>query len=236
MSLPYGCVARLILLYVNSRAYVARSNEIVLGASLHEWLRSAKIAKGGNSYKLVRDQFRRLALCRLALFSRAEDGSQRFTQGSFMRSGTLPPENVPRWDSSIRLDESYYNSLIQYPLRVQLAAVQAIGARSVALDLYTWLAYRLHYITNETFVPWAALHRQFGGGFRAARQFKARLLQRDGPLAIALAAYPQAQVDVTDAGLTLHHSPSPVQPTITISGPPNPRVGIQSVLPSSSLA
>jgi hypothetical protein len=45
-------------------------------------------------------------------------------------------------------------------------AGRAIGTRSLALDVYVWLAYRLHSLTRPTPVTWAALHGQFGAGFK----------------------------------------------------------------------
>ncbi|MBV9783716.1 MAG: hypothetical protein JO264_07835 [Acidisphaera sp.] len=77
----------------------------------------------------------------------------------------------------------------------------------MAIDLYIWLAYRLHHLTRPTLVPWPAIYRQFGAGFALPRQFKA--YARDA-LAFALSAHPEAQVKVDDEALTLLPSPAPV--------------------------
>ena len=89
------------------------------------------------------------------------------------------------------LDEVFYESLVRHPLPVRESAIRAMSGRSMAIDLHIWLAYRLHHLTCPTRVPWPAIYRQFGIGFALPRQFKAHARQA---LALALAAYPEAQV------------------------------------------
>ena len=111
------------------------------------------------------------------------------------------------WQEVVRLDEGFYQSLIDHPMPVQEIAIRQLGARSMAIDVYIWLAYRLYQIAKPTLVPWPALFQQFGGGYSQPKHFKAAFKE---PLALALAAYPEAQVIADDTGLTLYPSPPPV--------------------------
>jgi hypothetical protein len=77
----------------------------------------------------------------------------------------------------------------------------------MAIDVYVWLAYRLHVLGKATPITWTALYDQFGGGFQRVRAFRDTFRQN---LAVALAAYPEAHVDISDAGLVLHPSEPPV--------------------------
>ena len=77
----------------------------------------------------------------------------------------------------------------------------------MALDLYVWLAYRLHVLAKPTSIYWPKLHEQFGGGFKALRQFKPTLIEN---LKLALAVYPEAMVELEPNGLRLIPSPPPV--------------------------
>ena len=78
----------------------------------------------------------------------------------------------------------------------------------MGIDLYVWLAYRLWQLKRPKRVPWPALYGQFGAGFTRLRAFRQHVKE---PLALALAAYPEARVEVDDeAGVTLHPSPPPV--------------------------
>jgi hypothetical protein len=77
----------------------------------------------------------------------------------------------------------------------------------MSLDIYVWLAWRLHTLAKATPVSWPAIHAQFGTGFRELRHFRPRFIEA---LGAAVAAYPEARVDVGDAGITLHSSRPPV--------------------------
>jgi hypothetical protein len=80
--------------------------------------------------------------------------------------------------------------------------------KSLAIDIYIWLAYRLHALTKPTSVTWSALHAQFGAGFRRVRQIKPTFLET---LQLALAVYPEACVDIEKEGVALYPSPPAVQ-------------------------
>jgi hypothetical protein len=111
---------------------------------------------------------------------------------------TFPIRSRPtrRWEKLINLSE--FPAPPQVPVREE--AIQAISTRSVAIDLYIWLAYRLHSLTKPTPITWLALHAQFGAGFALVKHMKPKFLEA---LKMALAVYPEARVDVTETGLTL---------------------------------
>jgi hypothetical protein len=45
-------------------------------------------------------------------------------------------------------------------------------AHSMAIDIYCWLAYRLHSINGPKLVTWKALHAQFGLGLTRLFHFR----------------------------------------------------------------
>jgi hypothetical protein len=209
VGLPFGAIARIILLYLQTEAVKTRSREVELGRSMNHWLNIMGIDNGGKTYRLVREQSRRLSLCRLT-FYRIMDEATMVTNGSFVRDAILPTQDndqFPLWREVVRLDEGFYQSLIEHPLPVRETAIREIGHRSMALDVYIWLAYRLHRLAKPTMITWKALYDQFGGGFQQVRQFRAKFKE---PLTLALAAYPEATVDIEEAGVRLHPSAPPV--------------------------
>jgi hypothetical protein len=209
VGIPFGSIARMILLYLQTEAMKTRSREIELGRSMNQWLSSMNIDGGGRQYRLVREQSRRLSLCRLTLY-RSTDEATHVTNSSFVRDAILPTrttDQLPLWREVVRLDEGFYESLLAHPMPVLESAIKQIGSRSMAIDVYVWLAYRLHHLAKPTPVPWRAVYEQFGGGYAQFRQFKAKFKE---PLALALAAYPEARVSADEDGLTLHPSASPV--------------------------
>jgi len=215
-GIPFGSIACMILLYLQTEAVKTKSREIELGRSMNRWLTSMGIDGGGRQYRLVREQSRRLSLCRLTFYRLADEGGTHVTNGSFVRDAILPTrdgDQLPLWREVIRLDESFYESLISHPMPVLESALRQIGSRSMAIDVYVWLAYRLHHLNKPTSVPWRAVFEQFGGGYAHFRQFKAKFKE---PLALALAAYPEAVVSADDEGLTLYPSAPPVPSRLAI--------------------
>jgi hypothetical protein len=210
IGIPFGSIARMILLYLQTEAVKTRSREIELGRSMNHWLTSMGIDNGGKTYKLVREQSKRLSLCRLTFYKETPNATL-VTNGSFVRDAIIPTregDQLPLWREAVRLDEGFYASLIAHPMPVLESAIKQIGSRSMAIDVYVWLAYRLHHLTKPIPVSWRAASEQFGGGYSQLRQFRAKFKE---PLALALAAYPEAHVSADDDGLTLFPSAPPVQ-------------------------
>lgn len=211
VGIPYGSIARMILLYLQTQAVRTRSREVELGASMNAWLKAMDIPVGGKTYQAVREQSRRISRCRLTFFRRT-DKAELVTNGAFVRDAILPLDSshgqLPLWQERVRLDEGFYQSLIEHPLPLREAAVRQISSRSMAIDLYVWLAYRLHALNGPVPVTWQALRRQFGEGYRELRFFR-RDVQPN--LKLALAVYPEARVTVDEKdGLILYPSAPPV--------------------------
>lgn len=207
IGVPYGSVARLILLYLQTQAIRTGDPELELGRSMHAWLSRMGISAGGKNYKLVSEQARRISACRLTFLTEIPGAELRrngaFVQDAITLTAATDERQRALWQDRVRLDEGFWRSLREHPVPVREEAVKAIGARSLALDVYIWLAYRLHSLTRPTPVTWVALHGQFGAGFKAIRQLKPTF--RDA-LGLALAVYPEARVDLEANGVVLHPS------------------------------
>jgi hypothetical protein len=86
----------------------------------------------------------------------------------------------------------------------------------VALDIYCWLAHRLHVLEKPCEITWRALQAQFGAGTDRLRNFRARFIEN---LDLATAVYPAAAVEASDRGLLLRPSPPPVSRQIPAPAP-----------------
>ena len=107
------------------------------------------------------------------------------------------------WQDRVLLDEDFYRALREHPVPVSEAALRAIGPRSLVIDIYIWLAYRLHALRRDTEVGWPSLYAQFGAGVGRIRGFRKYFIEC---LAIATAAYPEARIDIGERGVTLRPS------------------------------
>jgi hypothetical protein len=221
-GVPYGARARMILLYLQTQAIRTSSREIELGRSMNDWLRRMGMTQGGTTDRILREQATRIAACSLRFFWENEDGQGRgYDKGGFVRSGlrlSLGDDDGRQgglWEERVVLDEMFYEQLRQHPVPLREAALRQLSDRSTSLDLYIWLAYRLHTLKGVTPVRWAALREQFGSGYAKIGAFKRDFIKA---LAPAVAAYPDARVEVEDEGLVLHPSKPPVAPKVFALG------------------
>jgi hypothetical protein len=96
------------------------------------------------------------------------------------------------------------------------AALRQINNNSMALDIYAWLAYRLHSLEKPTPITWTSLKQQFGNGFTDIRNFRPKFIAN---LRLALAVYEGAKVDLDERGCTLYPAKPPVAPTAVAQSP-----------------
>ena len=105
--------------------------------------------------------------------------------------------------------------LRDHPVPLLEAAIRQLRDRSMSLDIYVWLAWGLHRLTKATSISWPALHAEFGTGIKAVRQFKPRFIEA---LDAALAAYPEARVELGDKAITLYPARPPISSHRLASG------------------
>ena len=208
VGVPYGSIARLILLYLQTEAVRTNTPEVELGRSMKSWMIRMNLTTGGKTYQLVTEQARRISSCRLTFFTDRENGIESRHNGAFVQdaitfASVIDDDQPSLWQDRVRLDPSFWRSLKEHPVPVREEAIRAIGTRSLAIDVYVWLAYRLHSLSKPTPVSWPSVHAQFGAGFRLVRQLKPTFLEA---LNMALAVYPEARVDADKQGLLLYPS------------------------------
>jgi len=159
VGVPYGSRARLILLYLQSEALRTNSRDIELGKSLHAWLRRLGIPIGGKSMKDVRDQAERLSRCRMS-FTIKQGNRTGLVNQNLLDTSMFVEDDTSQGSLFIEtatLSEMFFNQLKKHPVPIEETAVRQIANNSMALDLYCWLAYRLHALTEPTPIGWRAL-------------------------------------------------------------------------------
>jgi hypothetical protein len=209
-GVPYGARARMILLYLQTQSVRTGSREVELGRSMRDWLGRMGMAVGGETARALREQASRISACTLKFFWDGEEGDG-WARGAIISSGlrfrAAEGDQGSLWEDRVVLDEVFWRALRDHPVPLREAAIRQLRDRSMSLDLYVWLAYRLHTLARPTPIGWAALREQFGAGYKQMFHFKAEFRKA---LAPALASYPEARVEVEEAGVILHPSTPPV--------------------------
>lgn len=214
VGVPYGSKARLIVLYLTGRALETNCREVDLGRSLRDWLQRMGIPQGGKSIRDVKEQAERISRCRLS-FQVQDGGRTGLVNQNLVDNALFLDADDPGQGSLFleraRLSESFFEQLKKHPVPLEESAIRAINGHSLALDLYCWLAYRLHVLPGARTVSWKALKSQFGTGFSRMDHFRPTFKEN---LALALAVYPAAHVEISEKGLTLQPSRPPVAPKV----------------------
>ena len=138
IGVPYGSVARLILLYLQTEAVRTNNPEIELGRSMRNWMTKMSLASGGRNYQLVAEQARRISACRLTFLTDLTGGAELRHNGAFVQdaislAGTSNPDQPSLWQDKVRLDSGFWKSLKDHPVPVREEAIRAIGPRSMAI-------------------------------------------------------------------------------------------------------
>jgi Plasmid encoded RepA protein len=224
VGVPYGSRARLILLYLQTEAVRTNSREIELGRSLHAWLRRLDIPIGGKQMASVRDQAERISRCRLSFQIKQGNRTGLVNQNILDTSMFIEDEHAQGglFVERASLSQSFFDELKKHPVPVEEAAVRQIANNSLALDVYCWLAYRLHSLNAPITVSWKALHAQFGRSVARLDHFKDHFRT---VLALATSVYPDANVDETPTGNGLILNPSK-PPVAARNGTARPRLNL----------
>jgi hypothetical protein len=214
LGVPYGSHARLILLYLQTEALRTGSREVELGRSLRDWLGRIGVSVGGHTGNLVKQQAERISRCRLTFHIQGGKTSGLINQSIVDRALFIEDSGIKQHTlclETAKLSEGFFEQLKKHPVPLEEAAIRAINNNPAALDCYLWLAYRLHVLTLPKFVTWKALKGQFGTAYRETYHFKNKWTQT---LAMAMAVYPEAKVEVVDDGVILKPSRPPVAPKL----------------------
>lgn len=216
IGLPYGPKPRLILAHLNGEALRRQSPEIEVEASLTAFVKRLNLDPGGRTIRTIKDQLSRLAASHITL-GMIRDGRAFTVNSQIVAAFDLwfSKDDTQRvlWPSSLRLSPDYFDSLTRHAVPLHDRALMAMSGNAMALDVYAWLAQRLHRIKpydNETsLVPWPALQEQFGWGYDRLTNFRP-VFRRT--LALVRTQYQAANVELDDArGLELRHSQPPVR-------------------------
>ena len=217
LGLPYGEKPRLVLIHLASEA-VRTSNPVVdVEESMTSFARSLGLETNGQQLRSLKEQLARLASATIRM-GVVEEGRAVQVNTQFVSKFDLwfPKKDDQRvlWPSTVRLSQEYFQSLGKHAVPLDHRAVAVLSSSSMALDIYAWLAQRLHRVPpgRPQRITWLAMYEQFGQGFTRLRDFRRQFLHT---LHQVKAAYPQARIDADEVGITLSNSPPPVPARFT---------------------
>jgi len=212
LPLPFGTKARLVQIHLDSEAIRTQSPAIEVDASMNAYgTRILGYAPNGAQFRNLKTQLGALSAASIRI---ARGGDQPFqVQTHIVSAFDLWYSNDANqralWPSVVNLSSDYYQSLIGHAVPLDPRAVAALSHSALGLDIYTWLAQRLHRVNpaSSAFVAWANLWDQFGMNYSRIRKFREVF---NVALDQVLTQYQAAQTTRDGRGLTLYCSPPPI--------------------------
>jgi hypothetical protein len=216
MDVPSGSAARIALAHINNHIIRARSLEealsVPMGDSLRDFMDYQGLAIGGKNGKEVTRQIHNLAAARIVLgVWTAEHARQVNTQIADAIDFWLERDRRQRtlWQPVMRVSDRYAEAIREHCVPHDMRALVGLYGNTRAMDIYTWLAYRLPRVKerSDVLVRFDDLKPIFGSGVKDGYKFRQVFKKA---LREAMRWYPVGRVGVEKEGLRLFQSPSPV--------------------------
>jgi hypothetical protein len=212
LGLPWGTKPRLILAHLNAEALRQDSPVIEVENSLSAFVKRIRGFDGGREIRVFKEQLSRLSVAVVRLATTRGDRAFQIN-AQVVDAFELWPELDARqrvlWPSTIQLSLPYFNSLQEHAVPLNEADLAALAHSALGLDLYCWLAQRLHRVNpaRPAFIQWPALKQQFGPDYTLMQNFKKKFRVA---LRQVQARYKAARIELDGYGMRLHNSPPPV--------------------------
>ncbi|HRJ34235.1 MAG TPA: replication protein RepA [Fimbriimonadaceae bacterium] len=226
IGLPYGSIARFLLVYITTRAIANKHAEnprrIKITSHLYDFLRELDVpivtGKRG-SVRALREQINRLLRCEIAFVREVEDGSGARDSFALMPvTGEYDiwwnykvPEQDSFFESYIELSETFYEAIIASPVPILLDHLKQLRRSPLAIDFYIWVSYRLFTLNAQKKdvlrLPVPVLKAQLGSSFERSRDFVKHMNEA---IEKVRGVFPHLQCELTRNGFTLFKGPTPL--------------------------
>ena len=214
VGLPYGPKPRLVLYHLNAESLRTQSPVIELEDSLTAFVkRTLGLDPGGRTIRTVKDQLTRLSAADFRIGTVVSEGRAVTLKGCVIEGFELwvtrDPQQRVLWPTTVQFSQRYFDSLMKHAVPLNETAIARLSHSAMGLDIYTWLAQRLHRVEEgkTVLVPWVSLWEQFGNGYAQIRQFRwifTRTLKQ------VKVVYPEAKFQLSQKGMHIQNSLPPV--------------------------
>ena len=214
IGLPYGTKARLIMAYLNTQAVKNQNPLIDVEKTITSFVKELGLANKGKNITEVKNQLARIASSIITLNYITEEQRSLNVQFSLVKKYDVwfPKDEHQRvlWTSQIELTKGYFEELVERAVPLDIRALGALKNNAMAIDIYSWLAQRLHRIPHgkKQFVSWKNLKDQFGSNYKDMKKFK-QVFRKT--LDIVMDQYMGARLqEDKNKGYYLENSPTPI--------------------------
>lgn len=214
-GIPYGSIPRLIMCWMCTEAVRTKEPKLFLGDSLTKFMHQVGLGKatGGRwgSITRLKDQMLRLTQSRISYRFRGEDVTTRkgiqIAKEDMLWWSEKAPDQRSLFQSYIVLDDTFYQEIVSRPVPIKMEALKLLKQSSLALDLYTWLTFRVYGLEEPVVIAWGTLEKQLGANYKETKEFARKCKETIGKVRVL---YPELKVQYLDGRLKLMPSASHV--------------------------
>jgi hypothetical protein len=213
VGLPFGPKPRLILYHLNAEALRTHSPEIEIDDTLTAFVKRIGLQSHGRNMRIIKNQLTRLSASDFRL-GFIKNGLATTIKASIISGFQLwfPKDENQRvlWPTTVQFSQEYFESLVNHAVPLNESAIALLSHSALSLDIYVWLAQRLHRVPpgRPQLITWGCLYTQFGQNYNRVRKFREVFLEA---LHQVFTVYSEACLDLTEEGLVLKNSKPPVQ-------------------------
>lgn len=174
-GVPFGTIPRIVLAWMSTEAVRTKDPTLHLGCSASDF--SSKLGLHYNGNDLARLKKQSLALARSAISIDCHDKSTnsiafddiKITSRGFVFWTEKNIEQPSLWQSTLTLTDDFYNAVTTRPMPMDMRVYQALSKSPLAMDIYTWLTYRVFILRvsghKQALILWLGLKEQLGNGY-----------------------------------------------------------------------
>ena len=220
---PFGNIPRLLLFWITTEALRTGNRRLELGDNLSDFMRQLDLnpRRGGprSDATRLRDQMDRLFSSAIT-FRTDQPNKTSMVNMTICETQILwwdpkDPEQPTLFGSWLQLGETFFNTITESPVPVDLKALRALKNSPLALDLYAWASFKT-FIAAKTnkpqHVPWKALQMQIGGDYSRSRAFREAVI---AALTKVKVVFPGLILDSDEKGLII----KPGRPAVLPNSP-----------------
>jgi hypothetical protein len=213
VGLPYGVIPRILMMWIVTQAIRNQSDEIYLPSSLSKFLLELGLRRTGGvkgDITRLKEQFIRIIHTSVSIKLNKENSYQVSNCFLIEKANLWWDKDITNFEASIKLSPAFFNAIKNNSIPINLSYVRELTGSCLALDIYSWLCFRLGYLNDKIFIPWESLKAQFGpfynddakGFFNFKKEFSKQLKK-------VLELYNTAKIYHCEKGKGLYLYPSP---------------------------
>ena len=178
-EIPSGAKARLLFAYINNQAIRFNKAEIDMGNTLYQFLLRNKIVHTGSNRKEIHTQVENISASNINLGVWGETGTHKYARQKSMKIAKevsfwteKDPTQATLWQPTMTLSDDYMAALQHHKVPINYQILVNLQTNPRAMDLYTWLTYRVNSVKAPVSIPWESLYQVFGASVSELKYFK----------------------------------------------------------------